>query len=180
MARRGEARRASPLTDMRALFVAEYLIDFNAARAALAAGYSEKTARTQGSLLLTVPAVRAAIDKGMAEMMERAKLTQDDVIAEIRRLAFFDPRKLFDADGAPLPITELDDDTAAAVAGLEVLDEYEGKGLEREKVAVVKKYKIADKVRSLELLARHFGLLNDKLAVQTSGKITFYLPENGR
>ena len=34
-------------------FVAEYLTDFNATRSAIAAGYSPRTARSQGSRLLT-------------------------------------------------------------------------------------------------------------------------------
>ena len=41
------------LTNKQKAFIAEYLIDFNATQAAIRAGYSEKTARSQGQRLLT-------------------------------------------------------------------------------------------------------------------------------
>ena len=40
------------MTDKQELFIQEYLIDFNATRAAKKAGYSEKTAYSQGQRLL--------------------------------------------------------------------------------------------------------------------------------
>lgn len=36
-------------------------------------------------------------------------------------MAFFDPRKMFNDAGESLHISQLDDDTAAAIAGLEVV-----------------------------------------------------------
>jgi phage terminase small subunit len=46
---------APELTRRQELFVAEYLRDLNATRAAIAAGYGEKGAAVQGSQLLTNP-----------------------------------------------------------------------------------------------------------------------------
>ena len=46
--------------------------------------------------------------------------TQERVLEEVRRLSFSDPRKLFRKDGTPIPITELDDDTAAMISAIEV------------------------------------------------------------
>lgn len=77
---------------------------------------------------------------------------------EIARIAYFDPRKMFSPNGHPLSITELDDDTAACVAGLEVLEQYEGSGDERVKVGEIKKWKIADKNAALEKAAKIIGL----------------------
>ena len=57
-------------------------------------------------------------------------------------------------------ITTLDDDTAGALAGLDVLEEYEGSGRDREFVGYTKKYKIADKLRALEALGKHLGLFD--------------------
>lgn len=80
------------------------------------------------------------------------------VLLEASRLATFDPRKLFNEDGSPKPINELDDDTAAALAGLDVHEEYENSGNERVFVGYTKKYKVADKNSALEKLFRHHGL----------------------
>lgn len=80
------------------------------------------------------------------------------VLQEATRLALFDPRKLFYEDGRPKPINELDDDTAAAIAGLEVVEEFSGSGGDRVFIGYTKKYKVADKNSSLEKLFKHHGL----------------------
>jgi phage terminase small subunit len=50
-----------PISGKHARFVSEYLIDGNATRAAKACGYSRKTAKQQGSRLLTNVDVRAVL-----------------------------------------------------------------------------------------------------------------------
>ncbi len=77
--------------------------------------------------------------------MERMELTNERIAREIARIAFFDPRKMFHADGRPKEITELDDDTAAAIVGIDVLEEWEGTGDKRVMRGYVKRYKIANK-----------------------------------
>ena len=80
------------------------------------------------------------------------------VLLEASRIALFDPRKLFRDDGSPKPIYELDDDTAAALAGLDVVEEFEGSGEDRVFVGYTKKYKVADKNSAIEKLFKHHGL----------------------
>ena len=83
------------------------------------------------------------------------------VLQEASRLALFDPRRLFREDGSPKPINELDDDTAAAIAGLDVVEEFEGSGEDRQFVGYTKKYKVADKNAALEKLFKHHGLYKE-------------------
>jgi phage terminase small subunit len=89
------------------------------------------------------------------------------VLQEVSRLALFDPRKLFNQDGSPKPINELDDDTAAALAGLDVTEEWEGSGDDRVFVGFTKKYKVADKNSALEKLFKHHGLYKEDNAQKT-------------
>ena len=63
------------LTPKQVRFVQEYLIDPNAAQAAIRAGYSAKTARVIGHENLTKPDIAAAIEKAMAERAERTRLS---------------------------------------------------------------------------------------------------------
>src|SRR5271166_5586839 len=65
------------LTPKQARFVQEYLIDLNAAQAAIRAGYSAKTARVIGHENLTKPDIAAAIEKAKAKRAERTELTSD-------------------------------------------------------------------------------------------------------
>lgn len=153
------------LNDKQRRFVDEYLIDLNATQAAIRAGYSEKTAEWIGPRLVTKSHVAEAIEQGMQQRGERTGVTADRVLQEAARLALFDPRKLFRADGSPVPINELDDDTAAAIAGIEVVTLGGEEG-----PAIVKKYKINDKNSALEKLFRHHGLYK-KDNEQTGGSI---------
>ncbi len=65
-------------------FVEEYLTDLCASQAAVRAGYSEKTAKQIGSRLLTHVDVQAAIEKGKAELSERAGISLAWVIKKLQ------------------------------------------------------------------------------------------------
>ena len=75
------------LTTKQAQFVAEYLIDLNATQAAIRAGYSEKTAESQGSRLLSNAKVAAAVAKAQEERAERTEVTQDMVVEGLLKIA---------------------------------------------------------------------------------------------
>lgn len=149
------------MTPKQAAFVQQYLVDKNATQAAIRAGFSAKTASSAGERLLRNVEVCAAIERGMADIAGRLGITAERVLQERSRLAFFDVRKLFNGDGSPVPVNELDADTAAAVAGLEVAEIWEGTGESRQFVGYLKKYKLASKDPSLAALEKYFGL-NEK------------------
>lgn len=145
-------------------FVKEYLVDLNATQAAIRAGYSAKTAGQIGDENLKKPEIKEAIQARRKELSEKVEITQERVLKEYARLAFLDPRKLFDNTGAPLPIQDLDDDTAAAIIGLDVVQV----GNAEVGVGDVLKYKMADKKGALDSVARHLGMFNDKLDVKVT------------
>ncbi len=153
------------LTPRQAEFARQYLIDLSSANAAVRAGFAPKFAARQGYKLLQLPHVQDAIREQMEARNKRTQLDQDRVLRELAAIAFFDPRKLFDADGRPKPITELDDATAAALNGLDVQEVFEGSGDDRVFVGYLKKYKVADKNTALANAMKHLGLLKDSLAL---------------
>jgi len=65
------ATKQPKLTEKQKLFIKEYLIDFNATRAAKEAGYSEHTARAIGAENLTKPLIDAALRKEIAKRNEQ-------------------------------------------------------------------------------------------------------------
>lgn len=140
-----------------ALFVAEYLKDRNGTQAAIRAGYSPKTAHQTAYELLRKPEIAARIRENAESVAAIAGLTVERTLREVARIAYFDPRKLFNKDGQPLQLHELDDDTAAAIQGVEVLEEWEGSGADRRLVGLVKKYKVADKNSALDKAMKHLG-----------------------
>ena len=72
------------LTAKQKAFVAEYLIDLCATQAAIRAGYSEKTARSQGQRMLTNVDIARAVATGQARRSERTEVTQDYVLTAIK------------------------------------------------------------------------------------------------
>jgi phage terminase small subunit len=75
------------LTPKQRRFVEEYLVDLNAAQAAIRAGYSGRTAKEQASRLLTKVKVQAAITQAQARRSQRTEITQDTVLRELAVLA---------------------------------------------------------------------------------------------
>ncbi|MEK8128680.1 terminase small subunit [Paenibacillus filicis] len=82
------------LTPKQEMFVAEFLVDLNATRAAIRAGYSERNADKIGSELLGKTRVRAAIDKAKLERQQRTKITADMVLQRWWDIASADPNEL--------------------------------------------------------------------------------------
>ena len=142
------------LTPKQKAFVKEYLLDLNATQAAIRAKYSEKTAKWIGPQLLGKTHIRQAIDAAQKKRADKLDISAERVLKEVARLSFFDPRKLFYPDGNPKPIHELDDDTAAVIAGLDVSTTRTDDG----EASMVLKYKLAGKDSSLEKLMKHLGL----------------------
>lgn len=161
---------ANKLTDKQARFVEEYLIDLNATQAAIRAGYSKASAQVIAAENLSKPMIAQAIADARAKTSSKLEITRERVLQEMARVAFHDPRKFFDDGGNLIPVVDLDDDTAAALAGMDVnmrmvrgpdgetkVNETEG----------VHKIKIADKMVALDKLSRHLGLFekdNDQRA----------------
>ena len=154
------------MTAKQAAFVQEYLIDLNATQAAIRAGYSERSAYSIGQENLCKPEIQEAIQEEMKKRSKRTEITADRVLKEFARLAFFDPRKLFDGKGNPKDITELDDETAAALAGLDVVQEFDP---DTGVTSYTKKYKLASKQAALDSLGRHLGMFVDKTESKVDG-----------
>jgi len=143
-------------------FVDEYLVDLNATQAAIRAGYSKKTAASQGERLLRNVEIQLLIQERMAERGKRTEISQDSIVKELARIAFGDPRKVMEwgPNGVKLrPSTELSDEDAAIVSEVSETTSANGGSL---------KLKTNDKLKALELLGRHMGMFKEK--VELTGK----------
>lgn len=161
------------LTPKQARFVEEYLIDLNATQAAIRSGYSKKTARQIGEQNLSKLDIATEISAAQQKRSARTEITQDRVLQELARIAFFDIRKLYNSDGSMKAPHDLDDDAAAVLSGVDVVEEFSGRGEDREQIGVTKKAKVFDKGSALTLAMRHLGMLNDKIDLTSKGdKVT--------
>jgi phage terminase small subunit len=139
-------------------FCEEYLKDLNGTQAAIRAGYSPKTANEQSSRLLANVNIQSYIQSRQKQLQEATGITQERVLQEYARIAFCDIRGFYNEDGSLKPITDLTEEQAAALAGVDVDEIWEGYGEEREQTGITKKIKRWDKVKALDSLGRHLGM----------------------
>lgn len=140
----------TPLTDLDARFVDEFLKDLKQHEAYLRA--RGLTAPTSGSRstaynLRRKPNVMVAIDRAMVERNKRTLISQDEVIARLWMIATADPVEAVDERNVPLPLHQIPREHRLAIAShrTSVRPEQGGATIE---------VKYHDKVRTLlELLA---------------------------
>ena len=144
------------MTKKQKRFIEEYLIDLNATQAAIRAGYSPDTAYSIGNENLKKPEIKAHIDKAMAERSKRTGVNADRVVMELAKIAFVNADDVIDFKTASVKEGARPEDMAA-IQSVKVKTFGED-GLERE-------IKMADKIKTLELLGRHLGMFKDKVEV---------------
>ncbi len=171
------------LDPRRARFVQEYLIDLSATQAAIRAGYSKKTAKSQGQRLLTFVAVQRALASAMKAREQRTEITQDRVLKELAIIGFSDLANYI----------EINDDTGAirargfgempkdASRALESIREdrmirEDSKGNDtilNEKVT----FKMHGKIEALKLIGQHLGMFKNEASLPGVEKALYELSE---
>lgn len=122
-----------------------------------------KNTSTYAATLLNRNRIQVYLHKMHAEQDQRLEISADRVKLEMARIAMFDIRKLYDNEGNLKPVHQLDDDTAAVVAGIEyqeIVDKTNGdqEGQNKALKGYLKKIKLWSKDKQLENLARHFNM----------------------
>lgn len=143
---------------------------YHAGKAAALVGYS--TSSNVPANLMARADVAARIAELNMGRMTAADITAQRVMLELGRVAFSDVRKVFDEHGNLLPTSELDDDTAACVSGIEIerrrvpngyeIDLATGKRVRKYDDVETVKVKRYDKNPALGILAKHFKLVGDE------------------
>jgi len=104
------------LTAKQARFVKEYIGCRNGTQAAIAAGYSQRTARAIASENLGKPSIRAEIANQERLRDTRLNAERDYVIRELVKIADFDIAKLFHENGTVLPMAQWPPEAPSVVA----------------------------------------------------------------
>jgi hypothetical protein len=102
-------------------------------------------------------------ETGNAGGRPKLDISPSRILEELARVAFLDPRKLFDDQGNLIPIDKLDEDTARALAGIDHDAIFSGRGEERERIGTTTKLKIIQKTQALELLGKYHKLFSDRV-----------------
>lgn len=156
-------------------FCEEFTHDYNGTRAYIRAGYSPKGAGQSSFDLLKNPDIQTYIAEIESKRVERSQLSNIRLMQEIERHALWDARNLYDEENNAIALAALDDDTAAGITSVEILEEFEGSGKDRVLCGYTKKVKGPNKLAALELLVKMRGLLIERKQIE--GEITILTPE---
>lgn len=151
------------------VFVHEYLVDLNATRAARRAKY--KKPHVQGSRLLKNVRVAAAIKKAQELRAERLEITADRVTQEIARLAFFDPKYVYNTvEGGQLEMKTFEEmgpwtKCIAEIKEDRTIKEVQGDKNRADSTMILndkRTLKFHDKSSNLRTLCEYLGILKNQ------------------
>lgn len=168
------------LTPKRERFCQEYIIDFNATRAARDAKFSKRTARSQGQRLLTNVYIQARIAELLKDRSERTKITQDMVLKELAGLLTSDIADFVELEeGGNLkikPFSEIKEGKTRVIKSIKedriMKDDPRSKDdavIIHDKVT----YTLHGKEKAIELSMKHLGMLVDIHRVNVNGTVIF-------
>jgi hypothetical protein len=138
------------LTPKQRKFCDEYLIDMNASRAALRAGYSASTALN--GQLMAMSKIKLYLQQRTEEIAQKVQVTPDMVMRELCKIAFGNMGNYFLPDGRMKAMHELSDDEKAALWSISVNDDGSGSS-----VTATTKFRMYNKLSALDKIAKHLN-----------------------
>lgn len=136
------------LTGKEERFCYEYCIDRNATKCAIRVGYSQRTARSIGSTLLTKVNIQNKLREIRTNLAKAAGISALRIIKEHEKIAFLNTGKLRDGWFTPSNYDSLTDDQKSCIQEISTTPGKHGDSL---------KVKVYDKQKSLESLADLLG-----------------------
>ena len=133
-----------------ATFVSEYLVDYNGGAAAVAAGFSKKTAHVQATRMLKNAKVRRAINEGQRLRSLRLGITADRIAVELANIAFADLRDIVTIEGGQMRVRDTAELTRQQSAAISEISETNA-GL---------RVRMHSKVAALENLGKQLGIID--------------------
>lgn len=156
------------LTAKQQRFVGEFLLDLNGTQAAIRAGYSQRSAQEQASQMLAHPEIKAAIDAAKLKRSEELEVDAAWVLARLVDECDADLADIYTDAGGLKPLDEWPEIwRRGLVAGVETEELFEGVGDDRRQIGFVRKIKLSDRLRRLELIGKHVRVnaFQDQVAV---------------
>jgi len=113
--------------------------------------------QVEAARLMKNPKVTLRVEALRAVAVEKGLMDRQEWLEHLQKMARADPREMYDSFGNPKEIVELEDNEAAAIAGFEFFEEFQGKGEARQAVGVTKKFKLLGRTKPLEIIEKAQG-----------------------
>ena len=158
--------RKKKLTPKQQMFILEYLKDFNATRAAQAAGYTgnNATLRTTGSEVLANPDISTLVDKAISERASQLRVDIYYVVQKLLSIVEADWVRyviLGQSGATEEEIMKIPEDIRKMIKKVKLSRRYMQDG------DVIEEYnfELMDKDRALEALGKHVGLYRENIHI---------------
>ena len=149
------------LTDKQIIFCHEYVIDMNATRAYLAAYpscRSKESAWAAASRSLGNVKVQKYLEFLREERKKKLEITEERVLAEYAKIAFYNALDVFTEDGSLKSIPMIDRHLGAAIHGLKIKNIAAVYDISECIQTHIHEIKFQPKDKALEALSKHLGL----------------------
>ncbi|HCR3184446.1 TPA: terminase small subunit [Morganella morganii] len=163
--RKPPARKPTPLNAQMERFCQEYLkAPDNQTDAAVAAGYAAGSACKRASVLMADPRIQERIAQLMQQRNKRTKMSADTVLKRLVEMLDADIADILNEKGDIKPISEWSPVWRKSVAAFDIID-IDGD-------TRLKKVKLLDKLKVLELIGKHVDINAFRERVQVDVNIS--------
>lgn len=155
-----EKNNNDKLTNKQEQFIECYLTNkLNGKQAALACGYSERSAESQASRLLKKDKVKKRISERLRDILDKSDEKIVRIIRELEEIAFIDITNYIDFESGDFNIKSLDDMTGPTSAIMEV-SKFETETTKGDITTVRKKTKLKmyNKLEAIKLLGEYYKI----------------------
>jgi phage terminase small subunit len=175
------------LNSMQERFCYEYVANgFRVTQAAIDAGYSEKTADSQGSQLLRKTKVQERVNELKDRLLTKLTAKAEKILGELAIIGFSDITEFFQQGTHTMELVDFKKlgSVRRAIKSIEVIPQgYEGTGEDRRRLPDKVKFSLWSKEKALELLGTNQDMFVKKMKFGDDGDVVpvmLMLPDNRR
>ncbi len=159
------------LTPQQERFCEEYIVDLNASKAAIRAGYSEKSCRAIASELMTKSQIQDRIIELKLARTERVQVDADFVLRKYYLAADLDIFHFLQPDGSWKNLKDIPEEYRRLITSIDFAPYDPGKILN---------IKFVSKKSSIDMLAKHTGVLTEKVEIKADETLAGLLAAVGK
>lgn len=129
----------------------------------------ESTARRRATTLLRRADIRREIADQTEQALEALGIRRDAVLGSLALIAFHDPRDVCYDDYEPKPLNEIPADIRRVMQGVSIINNKTGRTVNLN---------LCDRMKAIELLGRHLGLIGPEQQIQAQAKVNLVIEDD--
>jgi len=159
------SKKVRKMTRKQAAFCCEYVIDYNATKAAIRAGFSKNGAGQTAERLLKKVEILQYIDELEAEKQAKRDVTIDKILAEYAKIAFTDLPGIINYSRGIMSLSDFEKLTPDQRACIKKFKIKTGNPLANDPDKVPCDYveiELHDKMHALDMMGKHLGMFVER------------------